>query len=93
MDLGLDVVSTTMSGYTPYSLQQEIPDIDLVSSLSALRKTPVLAEGRIWTPEDCIACLKAGAHAVVVGTAITRPQEIARRFVKAIHGAINPAGA
>ena len=84
MDLDVEIVSTTMSGYTPYSLQQEKPDVELVSRLAALRRTPVLAEGRIWTPEQCIACLKAGAHAIVVGTAITRPQEITRRFVNAI---------
>ncbi|WP_232016208.1 N-acetylmannosamine-6-phosphate 2-epimerase [Paenibacillus baekrokdamisoli] len=84
MDLGVDVVSTTMSGYTPYSLQQEPPDIALVARLSALGTTPILAEGRIWTPEECVACLDAGAHAVVVGTAITRPQEITKKFVKSI---------
>jgi N-acylglucosamine-6-phosphate 2-epimerase len=84
MDLGVEVVSTTMSGYTPYSKQQQNPDIDLVSRLSALHTTPVLAEGRIWTPEQCVSCFNAGAHAVVIGTAITRPQEITRRFVNAI---------
>lgn len=84
MDMGVDAVSTTLSGYTPYSLQQEKPDVELVARLAALRRTPVLAEGRIWTPEQCVACLNAGAYAVVVGTAITRPQEIARRFVHAI---------
>jgi N-acylglucosamine-6-phosphate 2-epimerase len=88
MDMGLEVISTTMSGYTPYSKQQEKPDIDLVSRLTALHRTPVLAEGRIWSPEQCIACFNAGAHAVVVGTAITRPQEITRRFVNAIHTGI-----
>lgn len=86
MDLGFDLVSTTMSGYTPYSPQREAPDIELVERLSALRRTPVLAEGRIWTPEECLACIKAGAYAVVVGTAITRPQQITRRFVNAITG-------
>ncbi|MFC5528087.1 N-acetylmannosamine-6-phosphate 2-epimerase [Cohnella yongneupensis] len=85
MDLGVDLVSTTMSGYTPHSLQQEQPDIALVARLSALGRTPVLAEGRIWTPEECVACLEAGAHAAVVGTAITRPQEITKKFVKSIH--------
>ncbi len=93
MDLSVDLISTTMSGYTPYSLQQEEPDIDLVARLSSLRRSPVLAEGKIWTPDECIACFKAGAHAVVVGTAITRPQEITRRFVKAIRSAMNPAEA
>lgn len=84
MDLGVDLVSTTMSGYTPYSLKQETPDVALVARLAALQKTPVLAEGRIWTPAECIECFHAGAYAVVVGTAITRPQEITRRFVMAI---------
>jgi N-acylglucosamine-6-phosphate 2-epimerase len=89
MDMGADVVSTTMSGYTPYSKQQDKPDIELVSRLSALRIIPVFAEGRIWTPEECVSCFKAGAHAVVVGTAITRPQEITRKFVNAIQGEIS----
>jgi N-acylglucosamine-6-phosphate 2-epimerase len=93
MELGVEIVSTTMSGYTPYSKQQDKPDIDLVGRLAALNRTPILAEGRIWTPEECVACFKAGAHAVVVGTAITRPQEITRRFVKAINGALDHAEA
>lgn len=89
INLGVDLVSTTMSGYTPHSLQQESPDIELVARLSALGTTPILAEGRIWTPEECVACLDAGAHAVVVGTAITRPQEITKKFVKSIHAFAN----
>jgi len=84
MDVGVDFVSTTMSGYTPYSTQQEAPDVELVAALAALKRTPVLAEGRIWTPEDSARCMLAGAHAVVIGTAITRPQEITRRYVKAV---------
>ncbi len=88
MALGIDLVSTTLSGYTPYSPQQERPDIALVARLAELGRTPVLAEGRIWTPEECVACLRSGAHAVVVGTAITRPQEITKRFVRAIRGAL-----
>jgi N-acylglucosamine-6-phosphate 2-epimerase len=92
MDLGVDLVSTTMSGYTPHSLQQEQADIALVARLSVLSRTPVLAEGRIWTPEECVACFESGAHAVVVGTAITRPQEITRRFVKSINSARSRVG-
>lgn len=84
MDLGADLVSTTLSGYTPYSKQQEEPDIELVKRLADLKRTPVLAEGRIWTIEQCIQCYQAGAHAVVVGTAITRPQVIVKRYVDTI---------
>lgn len=79
-----DLVSTTMSGYTPYSAQQEGPDIDLVASLAATLTVPLLAEGRYHAPEQVVAALAAGATSVVVGGAITRPQEITRRFVAAI---------
>ena len=81
---GADLVSTTMSGYTPYSPQQERPDIDLVATLAAVLTVPLLAEGRYHAPEQVVAALAAGASAVVVGGAITRPQEITRRFVTAI---------
>ncbi|UVI31505.1 N-acetylmannosamine-6-phosphate 2-epimerase [Paenibacillus spongiae] len=81
MELGADVVSTTMSGYTPHSPQIATPDYELVGKLAALARVPVFAEGRIWSLEECLRCYQMGAHAVVVGTAITRPQEIVKRFV------------
>ncbi len=83
---GADFVSTTMSGYTPYSLQQAAPDIDLVRRLAAELGPdyPLIAEGRISTPEQMRAALDAGATAVVVGGAITRPQQITERFVRAL---------
>lgn len=84
MDLGVDLVSTTLSGYTPYSPQQKEPDLELVGQLAALKRTPVLAEGRIWTVEQCQESLRRGAYAVIIGSAITRPQEITKRFVHSI---------
>jgi len=81
---GADLVSTTMSGYTPYSALLDGPDIDLVAALNATLTIPLLAEGRYHTPEQVRAALQAGAVSVVVGGAITRPQEITQRFVKAI---------
>jgi N-acylglucosamine-6-phosphate 2-epimerase len=41
-------------------------------------------EGRVWTPEDAARALELGAHAVVVGSAITRPQLITKRFAEAV---------
>jgi N-acylglucosamine-6-phosphate 2-epimerase len=81
---GADLVSTTMSGYTPYSALLDGPDIDLVAALSKALTVPMLAEGRYHTPAQVQAALNAGAVSVVVGGAITRPQEITRRFVQAI---------
>lgn len=83
-DAGADFVSTTMSGYTPYSPQTEAPDLDLVRRLASVLTIPLIAEGRIATPEQARAALDAGAWAVVVGGAITRPQQITQRFVKAV---------
>jgi N-acylglucosamine-6-phosphate 2-epimerase len=82
--LGADFVGTTLSGYTPYSTQQEGPDLELIRRLSSELDIPVVAEGRIWTPEEAVAALDAGADYVVVGSAITRPQLITARYVKAI---------
>lgn len=81
---GADLISTTLSGYTPYSPQQEGPDLALVRALSRAISVPVIAEGRINTPEEARAALDMGAFAVVVGTAITRPEVITSRFVRAL---------
>lgn len=81
---GADVISTTLSGYTPYSPELAGPDLDLVGRLAARLRVPLVAEGRIATPEEARAALGAGAFAVVVGGAITRPQQIAARFARAL---------
>jgi len=84
-DAGADFISTTMSGYTPYSPQSGEPDLDLVRRLAAVLSVPLIAEGRVATPEQARAALDAGAWAVVVGGAITRPQQITERFARALH--------
>ncbi len=85
-DAGAAFVSTTMSGYTPYSPQLDGPDLDLVRRLAAVLTVPLIAEGRIATPEQARAALDAGAWAVIVGGAITRPQQITARFARAVRG-------
>lgn len=80
---GVDLVSTTMSGYTPYSPQIAEPDYELIKILNAKLSIPVIAEGKIFSPEQLVACLKNGAYSVVIGAAITRPQVITRTFVEA----------
>lgn len=85
-EAGADLVATTLSGYTPYSRQQPGPDLDLVAALAGRVEVPVVAEGRITTPGEARAALQAGAWAVVVGGAITRPQLITARFAAALRG-------
>lgn len=87
VEAGADLVSTTMSGYTNDSPAQRGPDLVLVEKLSQAVTVPVLAEGRYRTPQQAASALAAGALAVVVGGAITRPQEITKYFVEEIQAA------
>lgn len=81
---GADLISTTMSGYTTYSPKLPGPDLELVRRLAGILVVPLIAEGRYHAPDQVVAALEAGATSVVVGGAITRPQEITLRFVGAI---------
>lgn len=81
---GAELVATTLSGYTPDTRDRPAPDLELVRQLTQAQDRPVVAEGRIWTPEQAAAAFDAGAYAIVIGTAITNPREITARFVSAI---------
>lgn len=81
---GVDFVGTTLSGYTPYSPKKDNPDFELVERLVKELDVPVIAEGRISTPEQARKMLDLGACAVVVGGAITRPLEIAKKFIEVV---------
>ena len=84
-DLGFDLISTTLCSYTAYTAGQQLPNYDLISRLSELPGIVLVAEGGIWTPDELKHVLDLGAYAAVVGTAITRPREITKRFVDAIN--------
>jgi N-acylglucosamine-6-phosphate 2-epimerase len=84
---GADFVATTLSGYTVYSPSQPDPDFILIEQLVNQLKPmgiPVIAEGRVSTPQEAVHALALGAHAVVIGSAITRPQWITAQFSSAI---------
>ncbi|MGO9480869.1 MAG: N-acetylmannosamine-6-phosphate 2-epimerase [Candidatus Kryptoniota bacterium] len=85
-ELGADIVSTTLSGYTPSTVQKgrEGVDFDLIERLSDSLVIPVVAEGRILLPAEASHALELGAYAVVVGAAITRPTVITQMFVHEI---------
>ncbi len=86
LDAGADCLGTTLGGYTGDRPRTDGPDFDFLSELVALGEAPVLAEGRIRSPEDGVRCLRLGAYAVVVGTAITHPTSITNRFARALAG-------
>jgi N-acylglucosamine-6-phosphate 2-epimerase len=90
---GATYVATTLAGYTEETASRggEGPDLDLLSALVAAIQAPVVAEGRFDTPDLVAEAFRRGAHAVVVGTAITNPREITRRFVQATPGGLPDA--
>lgn len=84
VELGADVVSTTLAGYTAHGRPpMEEPDLPLLGAVLSRVRVPVVAEGRFATPAQVAAAFDLGAHAVVVGAAITRPEQITARFVRA----------
>ena len=84
-EAGADLVGSTMNGYTPQTRDcKGEPNYELVRDMVAALPCPVIAEGRVHTPEQARKMLQLGAWAVVVGGAITRPLEIATRFMDAV---------
>ncbi|CAH1200578.1 Putative N-acetylmannosamine-6-phosphate 2-epimerase [Paenibacillus plantiphilus] len=82
--LGFDIVGTTLSGYTEGTRDRPLPDFDLVERLVNTVSVPVIAEGGISTPEELRRLFDLGIYSAVVGSAITRPMEITKKFMKAV---------
>ena len=82
--LGFDLIGTTMSGYTSYTKGIKLPNYEMMERLAKESGKPVIAEGGIWSPEQLRRALDTGVWAAVVGSAITRPREITRRYVEVI---------
>ena len=83
--LGFDYISTTMRGYTPYTKQYAIPDIDFIAECKAkVKNAKVIAEGGVFEVSHMEAISKINPYAVVVGSAITRPSVITERLLGAL---------
>ena len=88
VELGADIVGPTLYGYTEDTKHIEQPDLrDFARMCRDLKdKAYVIMEGHLYTPEDAMKCIFLGAHSVVVGSAITRPHLITKRFVDLLSG-------
>ena len=83
-ELGFDFIGTTLAGYTSYTKGCSLPPYDMIRTLVEKSGKPVIAEGNISTPEQLRQAMDLGVLTVVVGSAITRPMEITKRFVEAL---------
>lgn len=85
-ELGFDFIGTTMVGYTRQSRGDKIAadDFAILREIISRVKHPVIAEGNIDTPEKMKRVIELGAYCAVVGSIITRPQVITRRFTAAL---------
>ncbi|HTV54891.1 MAG TPA: putative N-acetylmannosamine-6-phosphate 2-epimerase, partial [Terriglobia bacterium] len=84
-EAGADFVLSTLRGYTEETNRAQHFDPGFIQDLVRASSVPVIAEGRISSPEQARQAVAAGALAVVVGTAITRPSDITRSFAAAIN--------
>lgn len=80
--LGFDFIGTTLVGYTEQSRGSRIEEDDfkIIREILAKVSHPVVAEGNIDTPEKAKRVVELGCYCVVVGSIITRPQIITKRF-------------
>lgn len=88
VELGADIVGPTLYGYTEATKHIEQPDLREFARMCRDFGDQVcmIMEGHVYTPEDAMKCIYLGAHSVVVGSAITRPHLITKRFVDILSG-------
>lgn len=90
-EMGFDFVATTLVGYTEQSkhLKVEKNDFELIRDALKIIKKPIIAEGNIDNPQKAKRVLDLGCYGVVVGSSITRPQLITKKYTDEIYGVNN----
>lgn len=83
-EIGFDMIGTTLHGYTDYTKGVSLPNYDLVNALVRDCGKPVIGEGGIWSPQELKAVMDCGVLTAVVGTAITRPMDITKKYVEVL---------
>ena len=85
-EAGADAVLSTLRGYTSETSHVLGFEPVFIAELVRAVDVPVIAEGHIRTPEQIRAALDAGAFAIIIGSAITRPEMITQMFASALEG-------
>lgn len=75
-ELGANYVATTMAGYTAQREATVGPDFELLAQLVSELSAPVILEGRVSSAAHIKQAFELGAHAVVIGRAVTAPRTI-----------------
>ncbi len=89
-EVGADAILPTLAGYTDYSRNLPGPDFELIEKLAKTLRVPLIAEGKISTPDQAAHALDLGAWAVCVGSAITRPRWITEQFARQVQCRAKP---
>lgn len=95
--LGVDYVATTLSGYTPDTIDKNSkviaefrePNFEIIKDLHERIDTPIVAEGKFWDEINALKAIESGAHAVTIGAGITRPQIITKKIVDSLNEYLN----
>lgn len=81
-EMGFDYIGSTMRGYTPYTKGISVPDYDFLQLMRKTLNAEIIAEGGIWEVGQLEKVLECDPYAVVIGSSITRPMDITKRFAK-----------
>lgn len=83
--LGFEYVSTTLRGYTAYTKDCALPDLDFVAQCKkCVTKCKIIAEGGYFEASQVKKLSEINPYALVIGSAITRPKVITEYFNKAL---------
>ena len=80
MRTNADIIAPTLSGVG--GAEDYMPPWALLEQMVKEQSRPVIAEGHFWEPTYVTRGFEIGVHAIVIGSAITRPWMITERFVQ-----------
>lgn len=90
---GVELIGTTLAGYTEARPMSQGPDFDMLRQAIALAPGRVIAEGRYAEPWQAQAALAMGAIGVTIGAALNDTVRLTQNFVRAMQPYHGPVAA